>query len=418
VPGLVQYLRRDAPAVVRDDDFHEAAARDDTDLKAAAPGLMHPLTLGRSLDAVSHGVAEQVGERIMQAFQDHPIDLGASASDGQLDFLARGEREIPDRERQPAGDRLEREGSHPDRGVLEVVEHTVTGGQHIGDILRQLRLATERMSQPAPVLYHLTYDVKQVVDLLGRHPQRAAFGVRPGLRRICGASIPVGRCGADPWGAGQRGAGQRGAGRDGGRWASISCGWHFRLGSPGQWSHGRAGPRRLNRARHPRLSRPGPRLPSCARPPRLSRLGPHLPSCARLPRLSQDSFAVGDHFRADRQIADEIVHGFPRPDPGNLRAQRGGRAQQRGSESRPEDPRVAHACQNLLDGMREGTDVAKAEHPRGTLDGVSVPEKRVDELGARVPGLDREQRCLHLIEPLCRLVAEDVGQLVIELAHR
>ena len=405
MPGLVQYLRRDAPAVVRDDDFHEAAARDGTDLKAAAPGLMHPLTLGRSLDAVSHGVAEQVGERIMQALQDYPIDLGASASDGQLDFLARGEREIPNRERQPTGDRLEREGSHPDRGVLEVIEHTVTGGQHIGDILGQLRLATERMSQPPPVLYHLTYDVKQVVDLLGWHPQRAAFRVRPGPGRICGASIPVGRCGADPWGAGPGGAG-----RDGGRRASISCGWHLRLWSPGQWRRDRAGTPRLGRAGTPRLGRAGP--------PPLSCTGTRRPSCARHPRLSQDSFAVGDHFRAGGQIVDEIVHGFPRPDPGNLCAQRGGRAQQRGSEFRPEDPRVPHACQNLLDGMREGTDVVKAEHPRGTLDGVSIPEQRVDELGARVPGLDREQRCLHLIEPLCRLVAEDVGELVIQLAHR
>ena len=384
MPRLVQYLRRDAPAVVRDDDFYEAAARDGTDLKAAAPGLMHPLTLGRSLDAVSHGVAEQVGQWIMQALQDHPIDLSVGASDGQLDFLARGEREIPDRERQPAGDRLEREGSHPDRGVLEVVEHTVTGGQHIGGILGQLRLATERMSQPPPVLYHLTYDVKQVVDLLGWHPQRAAFGVRPGPGRICGASIPAGRCGA----------GRGGAGRDGGRRASISRCWHLRLWSPGQWRRDRAGPPRLGRAGTRRLNR------------------------TRHPRLSQDSFAGGDHFRAGGQIVDEIVHGFPRPDPGNLRAQRGGRAQQRGSEFRPEDPRVPHACQNLLDGMREGTDVVKAEHPRGTLDGVSIPEQRVDEFGARVPGLDREQRCLHLIEPLCRLVAEDVGELVIRLAHR
>src|ERR1700726_4092169 len=67
--------------------------------------------------------------------------------------------------------------------------------------------------------------------------------------------------------------------------------------------------------------------------------------------------------------------------------------------------------------MCERTDVVEAEHAGPALDGVRVAEQRADGIGVWVPGLDREQHRIHLIEPLRRLSVEDAGELGIELAH-
>ena len=67
--------------------------------------------------------------------------------------------------------------------------------------------------------------------------------------------------------------------------------------------------------------------------------------------------------------------------------------------------------------MRERADVVEAEHPGRPLDGVRVAEQRVHGLGTRVPGFDGEQCRLHLIEPLRRLVTEDIGELSVQIAH-
>jgi hypothetical protein len=63
--------------------------------------------------------------------------------------------------------------------------------------------------------------------------------------------------------------------------------------------------------------------------------------------------------------------------------------------------------------MRDRTDVVEAEHPGRSLDGVRIAEQRVDGLGARIPGLDREQPRVHLIEPLRRLVTEELSEVSV-----
>ena len=98
--------------------------------------------------------------------------------------------------------------------------------------------------------------------------------------------------------------------------------------------------------------------------------------------------AGSEHRRARGEIAEEIVDGLLRP--GYLRAQHGGSAKQRRSESRREYPRAAHAGQHVLDSMREHADVVEAEHPGRPLDGVRVAEQRVHGLGTRIPGFDGE----------------------------
>src|ERR1035437_8272742 len=68
-------------------------------------------------------------------------------------------------------------------------------------------------------------------------------------------------------------------------------------------------------------------------------------------------------------------------------------------------------------GVGECTDVVEAEHPGRALDGVRIAKQRADGLGARIAGLDREQRRVHLIEPLRRLVTEELGEGGVWLAH-
>ena len=64
--------------------------------------------------------------------------------------------------------------------------------------------------------------------------------------------------------------------------------------------------------------------------------------------------------------------------------------------------------------MRDRPDVVEAEHPGRSLDGVRIAEQRVDGLGAaRIPGLDREQPRVHLIEPLRRLVTEELSEVSV-----
>ena len=103
---------------------------------------------------------------------------------------------------------------------------------------------------------------------------------------------------------------------------------------------------------------------------------------------------------AHRKIIQEAGHGFSGPARVDLRPQRGGRTEQRRRELPGKDPGRAHAGQDVLGSVRQRTDIVEAEHPGRALDGVRVPEQRVDGLRSRSPGLDREQGRVHLVEPL------------------
>ena len=60
----------------------------------------------------------------------------------ELDLLAAALAQVADRARQPAGDRRERERPHPDRGVLELVEHALARRRAGRRRPAQLRLVT------------------------------------------------------------------------------------------------------------------------------------------------------------------------------------------------------------------------------------------------------------------------------------
>ena len=91
---------------------------------------------------MADGISQQVHQRLGQALQDHPVDFRLGARDHQLDGLPVGMGQIPDRAWQRPGDHRERERPHPDRRVLQFVEHAVAGAEHIGDLLGYLRHRT------------------------------------------------------------------------------------------------------------------------------------------------------------------------------------------------------------------------------------------------------------------------------------
>src|ERR1039457_3599594 len=74
-PRLLDNLRRDASAVVRDHDLDEVAPRHGADLDATTRRLARAHTLLRGLDAMVDGVAQQVPERLGQGLQDDPVTL-------------------------------------------------------------------------------------------------------------------------------------------------------------------------------------------------------------------------------------------------------------------------------------------------------------------------------------------------------
>ena len=62
-------------------------------------------------------------------------------------------------------------------------------------------------------------------------------------------------------------------------------------------------------------------------------------------------------------------------------------------------------------------DLVDPDHARAALDRVGVAEQGVDRIGGRVPRLEREQRLDHAVQALGRLLAEDLEDLGVGLAH-
>jgi hypothetical protein len=189
------HLLRDSPAVVGDDDLDQAAARQGTQLDAAARRLARPLAISRSLNAVRHGVAQQMHERVGEALQDHPVEFGISARHGEPDVLACRTRQVADRSGQRPGDRRERQRPHLDRGVLQLVKRARARAERIGDALRQLRPCSERVRQPAPILHGLADDIEQMIDLCWRDTHRPLLRDGAGLA----AGGPADSLGWDGW---------------------------------------------------------------------------------------------------------------------------------------------------------------------------------------------------------------------------
>ena len=116
------------------------------------------------------------------------------------------------------------------------------------------------------------------------------------------------------------------------------------------------------------------------------------------------------------QLVDHVAD--RRPGTADLSPQCPGGAQQwRGKPGR-ELVRVAHLRQDVFGGVSECSDVVEAEHASRTFDGVRMAEQRIHSLGARIPGLDREQHRVHLIEAPCRLVTEELDEARVWCAHR
>ena len=65
--------------------------------------------------------------------------------------------------------------------------------------------------------------------------------------------------------------------------------------------------------------------------------------------------------------------------------------------------------------MGQRPDVVEAEHRGRAFDGVHMAEQRVHVGAAAALRFDRQEAGVHLVEPVDRLLTEDVGQLVVEL---
>jgi hypothetical protein len=152
-------------------------------LDVAARRLTRPLAIGRSLYAVGHGIAQHVHERVGEALQDHPVEFGIGASDGEHDVLARRSRQVADHSGQRPGDRRERKRPHLDRGVLQLAERARARAERIGDALRQVRLVSESVRQPTPILHGLADDIEQVIDLGRCDTHRALLWDQAGFYR-------------------------------------------------------------------------------------------------------------------------------------------------------------------------------------------------------------------------------------------
>ena len=144
----------------------------------------------RRLDPVADRVAEQVDERLGEAFEDRAVELGLGAHHDELDLLAGLGGEVAHRARQRRDDRGERQRAHPDRRALEVVEQALAAVELVGDdAVAAVAVRAELVLEPAAVQDGLADEIEQRVDLLGGHADRAALGRG---RRRCGRRRPAG----------------------------------------------------------------------------------------------------------------------------------------------------------------------------------------------------------------------------------
>ena len=78
---------------------------------------------------------------------------------------------------------------------------------------------------------------------------------------------------------------------------------------------------------------------------------------------------------------------------------------------------LARVGEQVLHDVREGADLVEPDHARGALDRVGVAEQRVDRVRSGAAVLEREQRVDDAVEAAARLVAEDLEELAVRLAH-
>ena len=122
---LADFFERDSAAVVGDLDRHPAALVEGPQREPARPRLSGGHAGRGRLDAVVDRVADEMRERIADALDQRPIELGVGAVDRQLHLLAAGDGKVADRSWEAAEDVLDRLEPRPNRGFLEGVGHGV-----------------------------------------------------------------------------------------------------------------------------------------------------------------------------------------------------------------------------------------------------------------------------------------------------
>lgn len=175
--GLAQALQIDAAAVVAQFQDQHAGVVAGADGDPALGRLAGGEAGFRRLDTVIDGIAQQVGERRFEFFQDIPVDLGAFALDQQAHLLAQRAAQVANHPRLAAKD--VGEWPHP-RGQRRVVEHLGTlaalPGElvEIGDVLHQHLLAFANQL-PRLAEHGLGLRVEGgFLDRLAYHVERAA----------------------------------------------------------------------------------------------------------------------------------------------------------------------------------------------------------------------------------------------------
>ena len=126
-------------------------------------------------------------ERLGQALQDHPVELGLVPADHEHDVLALGGGDVAHGAGKLRGDRGERKHAHLDRGVLQVAEEPAAQIELVGDRLVVVAaLDADHVLEPAAVENGLGHEVEQTVDLLRRHANPAPVGGRRSSDRRVG----------------------------------------------------------------------------------------------------------------------------------------------------------------------------------------------------------------------------------------
>ena len=184
----------DAPSVILhfDDDAARAMPRRKVD--GAAARLSDPLPLVGGFKPVVDRVADHVGQRIDQIFDDRLIDFGRFTGGRELDLLAGLRRHLADEARHAGEYRAHLLGADRHDAFLklagmpaqllqtfhELLERT---GRHVAQLLRDHRLGDD----------HFTDEVDQPVHLVQIHPDRVSAKSGPGAAaRIAGGT--GGRC--------------------------------------------------------------------------------------------------------------------------------------------------------------------------------------------------------------------------------
>ena len=164
--AVIDHLdNRQAPLAVGGD-------RDRSPLRLA---LLHPLR--SRFNAVIHGVADEVHQRVYEQFDDFAIDLRFFSQHGQFDLLAGALRQLAHHPGEPFEQRVDAHQSQRHDAVLEPVGDAANAFGHFPQLPGRLGRPSsgsqpgEGVLQPVFGNGKLRHLIHEVVHLVGRHPQ-------------------------------------------------------------------------------------------------------------------------------------------------------------------------------------------------------------------------------------------------------